>query len=369
MVSLLPPQSAPESGRISQFLPSVKCSDCNQPVPIRELEDHVCAVPPVPSVPTSSSLSSLLPQRLQSLVSLPRSNSAKLPLSPDTPKNGKYPSPRRSRGFSISSKKARTSPTPTPTPTPTPPVPPGPSITSNSVIPPVQPPPRKASRDLFQPSTTSGSTPSPIPFPVVSSRTRAPSVTSNNTSVYSRPSLDASRNRTPSVASQPRPSIESSRSRNLSTATTSSIGRPSYDSLRARTPDNSQLRVPALPSPSNITVFPGRSDANRLPQSHYNESSVHHFTSHPPSIPVAYEPSTLSNHHQSHRRDEPDTKIGGEAGMAGVGRRGFQAAARAALLTVSSGTDRGRPNAPHLLDIGRAINSTFNLPCFLKSPI
>lgn len=72
-----------------------------------------------------------------------------------------------------------------------------------------------------------------------------------------------------------------------------------------------------------------------------------------------------------------DTKSGGEAGMAGVGRRGFAAAARAAMManTMSHalnigtrapspflhmdavpGMDGRRPNAPKFLDISSAVN-------------
>jgi hypothetical protein len=53
---------------------------------------------------------------------------------------------------------------------------------------------------------------------------------------------------------------------------------------------------------------------------------------------------------------EPDTKIGGEAGMAGVGRRGFQAAARAAMFTTQPLHSVGRPS-PGFLDIQRAIGT------------
>jgi PDZ and LIM domain protein 5/6/7 len=70
------------------------------------------------------------------------------------------------------------------------------------------------------------------------------------------------------------------------------------------------------------------------------------------------------------RQNEIDTKIGGEAGMAGVGRRGFAAAARAAMFTTHSPAptptprinnnnnnnfipemDARRANAPRYLDI------------------
>lgn len=53
---------------------------------------------------------------------------------------------------------------------------------------------------------------------------------------------------------------------------------------------------------------------------------------------------------------EPDTKIGGEAGMAGVGRRGFHAAARAVMFTTPSMRLAGRPS-PGFLDIQRAIGT------------
>lgn len=43
------------SDRISQILPTVKCSDCGEDVQIRKLGEHVCsnmpAVPPLPMLP------------------------------------------------------------------------------------------------------------------------------------------------------------------------------------------------------------------------------------------------------------------------------------------------------------------------------
>lgn len=73
-------------------------------------------------------------------------------------------------------------------------------------------------------------------------------------------------------------------------------------------------------------------------------------------------------------REDIDTKIGGEAGMAGVGRRGFAAAARAALFANNFGPSRDDPftvvanmdavqgmdgrraNAPTFLDISSVTN-------------
>lgn len=41
--------------RISQILPTVKCSDCGEDVQIRKLGEHVCsnmpAIPPLPIIP------------------------------------------------------------------------------------------------------------------------------------------------------------------------------------------------------------------------------------------------------------------------------------------------------------------------------
>jgi hypothetical protein len=73
---------------------------------------------------------------------------------------------------------------------------------------------------------------------------------------------------------------------------------------------------------------------------------------------------TYDRNASSPRPNEIDTKSGGEAGMAGVGRRGFAAAARAALFTAPPpqhnqppsinhipGMDGRRANAPMYLDI------------------
>ncbi|EMD38262.1 hypothetical protein CERSUDRAFT_93791 [Gelatoporia subvermispora B] len=74
MAQLLAP-NAPGPGRISQILPTVKCSTCNHPVAIAELGEHVCAaVPALPTPPppmSPRSPASLLPQKFQNL--FPRS--------------------------------------------------------------------------------------------------------------------------------------------------------------------------------------------------------------------------------------------------------------------------------------------------------
>ncbi len=61
-----------------------------------------------------------------------------------------------------------------------------------------------------------------------------------------------------------------------------------------------------------------------------------------------------------------DTKIGGEAGMAGVGRRGFAAAVRAAVFLAPQPPRERRDNAPQFLDIAAARSCMFHLPYYFS---
>ncbi|KIM48713.1 hypothetical protein M413DRAFT_15054 [Hebeloma cylindrosporum] len=90
LASLLSPTNSAPPPRISQLLPSVKCSTCHQPVPLAELGEHTCeAPPPVPSLPkptiTPEAATALLPGRLQGRVDqhqrVPSSASARLRIS------------------------------------------------------------------------------------------------------------------------------------------------------------------------------------------------------------------------------------------------------------------------------------------------
>ncbi|TFY67039.1 hypothetical protein EVJ58_g1875 [Rhodofomes roseus] len=91
MAKLLNPANVPDPGRISQILPSVKCSNCDQPVPIHELGDHVCQ--PVPPMPAFKSLVSPLsaierdPQKYHSQQSMlaPRTVQAQQPVTSHQP--------------------------------------------------------------------------------------------------------------------------------------------------------------------------------------------------------------------------------------------------------------------------------------------
>lgn len=364
MASLLPP-SNPAEERISQVLPTVKCSDCCKPVPIHELGEHVCAPPPSPST-SGPSLSNLLAQRVQDLVT---STSVRPELSKTPPPKTPSPAPslasrqaevsaRRSRALSVSSRK-KSSSSPGPAPTSIPPMKPVPT----------EPLPVPTSPVLEIPRTPDSVPPHHIPFPTSRSNTpnisvtplriRAPSVVSNR-SASSHPPTD-SRERGLSNASQLRPSFESTRPRKSSNDTTTNrtTDRPSYDIPRTRTPsDNSRPNAsynqpPPIPSLIPPSVYipnlqPPGSDMHRTstPQ---NGARLRTNGPVPPPLMIAEQPMFRPI-------PEPDTKIGGEAGMAGVGRRGFQAAARAAMFTAHPVHLVGRPS-PGFLDIQRAIGT------------
>jgi len=368
MASLLPP-SNPAEGRVSQLLPTVKCSDCNNPVPIHELGEHVCAPPPSPST-SGPSLSNLLAKRIQEMAFPP---SVRPQLSKTPPPKTLSPEPsfasrqaevsaRRSRALSVNSRKQNSS---------------SPGLVSTS-IPPMKPVPTEPlpTPRVPIPGTprSADSFPHHIPFPtsrsntpnipVGPSQTRAPSVASNR-SASSRPSMD-SRDRVLSNASQLRPSFDSNRPRKSSTATTNSLstGRPSYDTPRTRTPsDNSRsngphnqlpLIPPSIPSSVYNPNLPYTgSDIYRTPTP---QTDVRPRTNGlvPPPLNI---PPPMMEQPRFRPVPEPDTKIGGEAGMAGVGRRGFQAAARATMFMTPPMHLVGRPS-PGFLDIQSALGTS-----------
>jgi hypothetical protein len=93
MAQLLSPARSRHTGRISQVLPTVKCSNCNNEVTLDQLGDHVCPLPPpmpfLPKPATSPrSATALLPTRLQNRVPPPL-------LAQSPPSNGLSLTPRR----------------------------------------------------------------------------------------------------------------------------------------------------------------------------------------------------------------------------------------------------------------------------------
>ena len=275
MAPLLTPSPAGNSpGRISQLLPTVKCSNCNNSVPLNHLGDHICSKPPpVPTLPipavSPTAAASLLPPRLKDRVASP-SNDSRVSSPPraqrphDSPRSDTSPVDRlRSNVPSSAPYQQRSSPLARSDPSR--------NVSSSPAprpLPQIRPPP------------SSNDSPLRSHLPVTADfRTRAPSNSSSVPSTYSVPP--------PATA------------------------RPSFSSTRD------------TPPPTNV-VAPPRQGSSAI-----------------------YSPEV-----------EIDTKIGGEAGMAGVGRRGFAAAARAAMSVPPQHGDPGlqpqgsrRPNVPGALDI------------------
>ncbi|KAF7975818.1 hypothetical protein HWV62_8361 [Athelia sp. TMB] len=429
------------NGRISQVLPTVKCSNCNASVALTDLGEHVCApAPPPAKTPPPKSPSSLLPARLQGLVSRSRNSLRNTrtasQLIPPSPKPAKAPqTPSRAGTPTIKTPQRQQSPAPAPlVPPPTnaaqlspgwgQPRTPSPlssgggslnvgsgrgaaaerlRATSTSLrevprpfaqrertmsagrsdLPPPRPPPQQqppAPPPLRQrtPSNASSLRPEldrraspdrtrPTPPP-----DRRPSFDSRPTP-DSRPSFDSrpTPDRRPSFGSQPTPPPDR---------------RPSFDS-RPAPPD----RRPSFDSrpPPDSGVRPLRQSSQLMPQATRSSPPLPSPGSMPPpgSLPFPSTPDfPPPGPPRSPVQVEPDTKIGGEAGMAGVGRRGFAAAARAAMFahTVSGahvgagwagggvgevvgGMAERRDNAPRYLDINTSI-SAFSSPVgFLAS--
>ncbi|KAG8963103.1 hypothetical protein FRC03_003379 [Tulasnella sp. 419] len=301
----LPPAATP---RVSQVLPSVKCSQCDQSVPLSELGEHVCPKPqagtsspspsPSPSQPPPPTLPPQPKRRptLQSQSAIVVSDLQQPTPANKEDKDGKSHVAGANIGPSqIQSK----SPPPTTTPLPPPndhQIPRAPSRSSqksdgsngssgsktNGDTPPAMPPVTNSRRANDIPPQK------PVPQGGLPPVQREPSPGPNPV-----PGPSLQRNPSGGAPPAPAPAPAPALSRNPSS------DRPGYNK------SNSETRYPSIdpratfqPPPISSPVDPGKQAGHLV--------SIH-------GIPI------------------PDTQTGGEAGMAGVGRRGFAAAAQAAL--------------------------------------
>ncbi|KAI0032269.1 hypothetical protein K488DRAFT_86006 [Vararia minispora EC-137] len=359
---MLAAPAGPAQGRISQLLPSVTCSTCGDPVPLSDLADHVCKPAPAPSLSSQPSKTSLLTQRINAMTSRnPRESAASQATS-----RSSYSTHR-----SVSSTGTARAPSPVRSPSP--------ALTVRS-----QPPPQSSddrhqrgherlpsgartagapSRSVSPASVSIPRSHSPAARPrapsTASYRSRVPSVSDRGPppSIPRAPSAASTRSRAPSNASarmSPGPGLPFTPRRQASASSTYNASSPpappaQIPPLAMRKPSFGSPQPPARVPP--LQLFPGQRGPSPAPRPGTN----------PPPSPHS---------HTIYDERDIDTKTGGEAGMAGVGRRGFAAAARAAMfaahhappgmapyapLPPSIGTRR--PNAPPFLDIGATIPS------------
>lgn len=475
MAQLLSPAAVP--GRISQILPTVKCSNCNQPVPIHELGDHVCD--PTPPVPALKSLVSPLsaierdPQKYQSQQPLPAQKTVQSH-QPITSHLGGGPNAHvsltgapvgiqtRPRAPSTSSRRSARTPEPIPNPFDNGasrhpfsagPASPAPQrvrspLTSNTPYLPAEvpfPTTRTSSISSRSPTPARGyppvvsslqpprvpSTPGPrsSPPPLLVSGVRPAARSSPGPSPYaSQPQPPVARQRTPGP---PTPSQlpPPGRSRAGSSATAggyeviystggSNNGPTPASASQPRFPHNASdngMRPPRQRMPSTSSLPPAQPPTRARAPSTSSISSRHSARAQTPPVhgpdprrpSFDRRPSHLANGYpmppstpgQPPTQSTPapgairspvpkiDTKIGGEAGMAGVGRRGFAAAAAAAvfvsgmniregasgtptpLAMPSQGMDGRRANAPKFVDVISAMQHGMYITSLLKQHI
>ena len=285
--------------RISQDLPVPKCSTCGQFVPLEQLGDHICPLPPPPTKPVST---------------LPLKHLQSPPLAvPSTSRSASPPSRRPSN----SPTKATFQRRPSALATESQPTNAGPSRD----MPSRQGTPSNAAQTAT--TTTTRTSPRPIlhPRPVAPTGQSSPVQGHSGTPIGYR-----------------------------GTPRGSPISRS--DTPTRLLPGNMVPRDTALPrsgSPSSI-----------LPR------NPHDMSSSAPQRTVKFSTGpgvVIPEVHPPQRSFVPppergiDTKIGGEAGMAGVGRRGFAAIARAAMLagppsrSLEPQQVHRKPNQPKYLDL------------------
>jgi hypothetical protein len=366
----------PPTDRISHLLPTVKCSSCTQPVPLDQLGDHVC-----PPASLSSDTKPLLPPLKAQTLPRPSSNaSTRSPITlffagrrPSAAANprGASPTPSLSRSVPsrVPSRNGARSPATSllSNPAPQPPRPPSrtqtqrPELTSNAVVPSIPRPGGSISSRSAVRAPSPLDTRSPIP--------RRPSYPQSPpgapTPIVRQPSIPQPSRDTRSPV-QRRPSAPQS----PPDAPSPALRRPSIPqpSLDTRSPIQRHPSTPRSPpnAPSSILRRPSEPQSQFARATNYSTSSDPRLalmpqSNHPPVRAVTS--PTPSNY--SSRSPEIDTKSGVAAGMAGVGRRGFAAAAHAAMFTPSPKSRVQRPTAgmpaPGTLDPPTGMSSFIHL--------
>jgi hypothetical protein len=280
----LDPNHSNQGLRISQLLPSVKCSSCGEPVSLDQLGDHTCSPALASSNPASDTKFSPPPLSVKTAPSFP------IPTPSGTSMDARFrrrPSTNQQQdGRVYDGARLRN----------------GPNL-SGSV------PPR-------------GAAPSPSPAPSRNGvRSPAPAM-SHSSRLAQNPLVPPS---SPTRQRIPRPELAPV------------IPRPGLSTLEARSPFHRRPSAPSSPLAQHHPPHGGR-DPRSAP-----------MAPHPPvSHPARSAPSPAASEYPPQRfaSSEIDTKSGGAAGMAGVGRRGFAAVAHAAMFAVHHPSHLHSPTAP-----------------------
>ncbi|KAH9966614.1 hypothetical protein BC827DRAFT_1264570 [Russula dissimulans] len=304
MAQLVVPNIPSQEPRISQLLPSVKCSSCAGLVPLDQLADHVCASAPRYKPPSDTSPTP--PPKVQTAPQTPSNAIPRSPLDMFSPRRPSVNTQDR-RPFDGDARLRNNAS-------------PAPSWGAPSRV-----PSRSSERGLAPPPNPAA----PLPPP---SRTQSPHLPPSST--RRRPTLtqpDMPPNfAVPPVARQPSGSFR------LRSPAPTGVPPPApaaSPALPARDARPSSQRRPSNPPPSSPLAQQTPHYPPRDPRSAPMPSHLDHHPGPVRATPSpAPAPSGFPSPSPSHRFAEFDTKSGGAAGMAGVGRRGFAAVARAAMF-------------------------------------
>jgi hypothetical protein len=358
--------------RLSQLLPTVKCSTCLQPVPLTQLGEHTCvAPPPIPTIPysfisTSSSPTMTatdrdwLPARVASPAISVRSTTSSKHLQPGSSPPGQDSSANRLRIDTVTR------------------VPPSPTHSAFKSSPLA----RSADADDRQ------STSSPKPGPnmrdshhnhtgLLSSPLRTPNnqpanLNTNNggsaqsTPSTARPPLSFNQESTPTrepgpprVRGSPQTGFPSGPRQGQGSRALPVFPPPISDVPFPRRPTVSGLHNDGPPPP--LQGYPRRQGPGPMisvpapppPRMMAGNDPRQGGTPSPRLATASFPPVRPDDGTKSGEAFIPpmergiNTKSGGEAGMAGVGRRGFAAAARAAMFVGHGPRSMGSQPRPH----------------------
>ena len=359
MATLQTPQ---QGERLSQILPTVKCSTCSQPVSLADLGDHVCAPPPTPSTPRPSAILAKIRQASQSNTNTDRNSTSSRSALGLSFRRSKTPQPKSPPPLAIPPPKSAT-PAPTlPARLQSPQLPATeqqnpssyfdipsrsstPKATSPLQIPPPVPGPRTA------PPT------SPPSFPVGIPGARRPSVSSvaSRQTRYQTPVPEQSNSPVSGV-----PPVSSPTSRSVPNQGPFPP-RPSMDRMRGSV---------NLPGNSRPSMDMRRPSMDRPGSARPSMDSRPSFDGKSPLVAGVRQPTSPLSRTETGAVMGANAAPQGEVNMAGVGRRGFHAAVQAAMLASSFskgglpqenslhsplGMDGRRVNAPSHLNINPSI--------------